>query len=816
MPDLLLDFRDAWRAFRRDRLYAAAIVGTLALTLGAATAVFSIVNGILLRPLGYPDPQALVSIREIVPHIAHRYPTLAVTPRHFDVWRTRATSFTSMAQMDWRTSTLTGAGDAAQIRVLRTSGTLFDVLQAPVALGRGLTLADERLDGPRVTVISDSLWRERLHGDTGVLGRVLTIGGTDYTIVGVLPRGYALPALQTLGTGGTLSTRVDAIIPFRISLSNFDWMGQFNYGVVARLKNGVTLAQARAEMDVLQATVAEMAKRADREGAELRGWVMPLQETIVGSSARGLVLLLGAVAAVLLIACANLANLTLTRASARMRDAAVRGALGAARWRLVRAALVEQLVLAAIGTAAGIGVAAICLRVFVTTAPLALPRVQDVAIDGRVVAFAGLAGFIAAMTVALLPALKLGRGALESVLRSGGRGSDRGGRRVRAALLTTQVALSVMLLAVSGLFVSSLTRLLRVDAGFAPEGAVTIEIAPVSSRYPSVEARAALYDRILDRVREISGVTSAAWTSALPLTGETWVDAIARPDRPAPGTARPSANYRFVGPDYFRAVGMPILRGRSIDAADRTTSPPPAVISSRAAQSLWPNEDAVGREFTRSDPAVRYRVVGVVADGHVTALDTESPLMVYIPYWTENEGRSVLVVRAQADASAVVASVRRIVRDVDPDVAIAAVAPLQQVVDAAVEGRRYQASLFTAFGGAALLIAILGVYATTAYGVARRTREINIRVALGARASQVFGLVMGQSMAAIGTGVVAGVAGALATSRLIASLLFGVRPRDPVVMGLVIAVVAIAGALAALAAARANLRLDPASALRDE
>ena len=816
MPDLLFDLRDAWRALRRDRLYAAAIVGTLALTLGAATAVFSIVNGILLRPLGYPDPGALVSIREILPQIAQRYPTLAVTPRHFDIWRMRASSFNSMAQMDWRSSTLTGAGDAAQIRVLRASGTLFDVLQAPVARGRGLTLADERLDGPRVTVISDALWRDCLGSDPAVLGRVITLAGTDYTVVGVLPRGYALPALQAMGASATLSTRVDAIIPFRITLSNFDWMGQFHYGVVARLKDGVTLAQARAEMDVLQGTVAEIASRETGERSELRGWVMPLQDTIVGSSARGLMMLLGAVAAVLLIACANLANLTLTRASARMRDAAVRGALGAARGRLVRAAVVEQLVLAAIGTFGGIGVAAICLQVFVRTAPLALPRVQDVAIDGRVVLFAGTAGFFAALTVALLPALQIGRGSLETVLRSGGRTSDRGGRRVRAALLTTQVALSVMLLAASGLFVSSLTRLLRVDAGFSPEGAVTIEIAPVAARYPSVAARAALYDRIYDRVREVPGVASAAWTSALPLTGESWVDVMARADRPSAGRERPSANYRFVGPDYFRAVGMPILRGRSIEVADRPAAPAPALVSSRAAQSLWPGEDAIGREFSRSDPAIRYRVVGVVADGHVTALDTESPLMVYIPYWAENEGRSVLVVRAQGDAAGVVAAVRRIVREIDPDVAIAAVNALQQVVDTAVAGRRYQASLFTAFGVAALLIAILGVYATTAYGVARRKREINIRVALGARAAQVFALVMGQSVAAIGAGLVLGVIGALATSRLIASLLFEVRPRDAAVLSTVVTLVAVTGALAALAAARANLRVDPAAALRDE
>src|SRR3954470_7251994 len=554
MPDFLYDLRDAWRGLRRDRFYAAAAIATLALTLGASTAVFSIVNGVLLRPLHYPEPESLVSIREIIPTIVQRYPTLPVTPRHFDVWQTRAASFQSMAQIDWRAGTLTGAGDATQVVVLRTSGTLFDVLRTRVALGRGLTLDDEKAERPRVTVISDTLWRERLGSDPAVVGRLLTLGGTQYTVVGVLPRGASLPRLQTLDESGTLTTDYAAIVPFRISLTNFDWMGEFNYGVIARLRPGATIAQARAEMNVLQATVAELARKETHEPAELRGWVMPLEETLVGSARRGLLLLLGVIGAVLLIACANLANLTLTRTSGRMREAAVRGALGASRWRLVRAVVVDQLVLATAGGALGILVARLALRVFVTTAPVSIPRVQEVVIDARVVAFSIAAAMLAALAVALLPAWRLGRGDLESVLRAGGRTSDRGGQRLRATLLAAQVAMSVMLLAVSGLFLSSLSRLLHVDTGFATGGALTVEIAPVSTRYPDTPQRAALYDRVMERVRETPGVTSAAWTSALPLTGETWVDRIARPDRPVIDETKVSANYRFVGPEYFQAI----------------------------------------------------------------------------------------------------------------------------------------------------------------------------------------------------------------------------------------------------------------------
>lgn len=816
MQELLRDLRDTWRGLRRDRLYALAVIGTLALTLGASTAVLSIVNGVLLRPLDFSEPDRLVSIREIIPDIVQRYPTLPVTPRHFDIWRSHATSFSSIAEMDWRTATLTGLGDAAQVVVLRTSGTLFDTLRIPMAIGRGLTLDDERQDRPKVTVISEELWRQRLGGDPGVLGKSIALGGTDYTIVGVLPHAYGLPSLKSLAEGGTIETDAAAVIPFRTKLSDWDWMGEFNYGVVARLKPGVTLQQARTEINVLQGTIAEIAKKETHEDAALRGWVMPLDDVIVGSSRRGLLLLLGAICGVLLIACANLANLTLTRTMGRMRDAAVRGALGASRWRLVRAALVDQIALAAVGGLLGLAVAAAALRVFVTTAPVTLPRVDEVVIDGRVLVFSAGVALLAAVVVALLPAWRLGRGDLESVLRSGGRASDRGGQRVRSTLLMAQVALAVMLLAVSGLFISSVRQLLRVDTGFAPGGAVTIEIAPVSARYPDATKRAALYDRILERVRAIPSVTDAAWTSALPLTGETWVDKIERPDRAQEKNGSASANYRFVGPDYFRAVGMPLMRGRSIEESDRGHTVVPAVISSNAARMLWPDVPALGREFTRGGGHDRFQIVGIVADGHVTSLESDPPLMVYVPYWFNNEGKSVLVVRGRGDASALVPAIRTAVREVDRDVAIARVAPLSGVVDTAVSPRRYQASLFTAFGGVALLIAIVGVYATTAYGISRRRREMNIRVALGARASQVFSLVLTQSVLPIAIGLAAGLAGALALGGIVASLLYEVHPRDPMVLIVVVAIVAAIGTLAAAGATLGGLRLEPAAALRDE
>lgn len=815
MGQLLFDLRDAIRGLRRDRLYAATVVGTLALTLGASTAVFSIVNGVLLKPLAYREARQLVSLREVQP----KYASLPANARHFEEWRNHATSFASMAELDFRTTNLTGAGEPVQLPLVRASGTLFDVLAIPVAQGRPLTRDDEQPGRPAVAVISQRLWRERLGADANVVGRSLTLGGSPYTIVGVLPRGFELPAFDPLSGGASLTAQVDAIVPMRLNFQRIGWMGQFNYPVVARLRPGVSLEQARAEFTVLQQDVARIAERDIHETVTLGGTITPLDETIVGRARLGLLLLLGAIGAVVLIACSNLANLSLTRTIGRLRDAAVRTALGASRERLVRQVVCEQLLLAAIGGALGVLVARQAITLFVRTAPINLPRVNDVAIDGGVLAFAAVAAAIAGLAVAVVPAWRIAGRDVQGALRGGGHGAtDRGGQRVRDTLLGLQVALSVTLLVVTALLVTSFVRLLQIDPGFSPDGVVAVDIAPLGSRYPDTPQRAALYDRILERIHRLPGVTSAAFTSLVPLSGETWVDLISVEGDTRPNAQKPSANYRFIGPDYFRTLSMPFLRGRSIAEEDRAGATVPAVISQRAASTIWPGQDAVGRTFLRADPdqPKKFQVVGIVADGHATALDAQSPLMVYVPYWFNNEGKSELVVRVAGDAAAAIAGVRRAIREVDPEIAIADAVPLTQIVDKALAGRRYQMWLFVAFGAVALVIATIGVYATTAYGVSRRRREMNIRVALGARASQVFGLVLRESATVLAAGLAAGCVGAVAIGTLAAGLLFDVRARDPLVIASVVLVVGTIGLLACATAAKQGLRINPAAALRDD
>jgi ABC-type antimicrobial peptide transport system, permease component len=417
MYDALLDLRDTMRSLRRDPVYAAAVIATLALTLGASTAVFSILNGVVLRPLAYREAQRLVSLREVEASGSHRYSSVPANARHFEEWRRQSTTFAAIADMDWRTTSLTGTGEPAQLTIVRASGTIFDVLEMPLALGRPLTREDEQPDRPPVTVISERLWADRLGRDPNVVGRTLVLGGTQYTVVGVLQSGAELPTFDVLGETASLSSAFSAVVPFRLNFANIGWMGQFNYPVIARLKPGVTLDQARAELDLLQRSVAEIATRETHEPVVLRGWITPLEESIVGRARLGLLFLLGAIGGVLLIACANLANLSLTRTVGRLRDAAVRSALGASRGRLVAGVVLEQLLLALVGGALGLLVARECLTLFVRTAPIDLPRVNAVAIDARVLLFAAAVTIVAGLSVALLPAWRGPRRYAEHVAR---------------------------------------------------------------------------------------------------------------------------------------------------------------------------------------------------------------------------------------------------------------------------------------------------------------------------------------------------------------------------------------------------------------
>jgi putative ABC transport system permease protein len=809
MGSFLFDMRDAFRGLRRDRAYASTVVLTLALTIGATTAIFSIVNGVLLKPLAYRESHRLVSLREVW----KQFPgSLEVNEQHFEYWRQHAQSFDSLAQYIALPANLTGAGEAAQIRVVHASGSLFDVLQVNAAVGRTISPADEPGDRPNVVAITDVLWRERFGADPATVGRSISLDGKPYTVVGVLPPDTHLPESDRV--------RLDAFVVIRLDDDHVGWVGDHNNAAIGRLKGGITPQHAQAELDVLQSQVSALATKAAHEPVSLGSVVTPLTEAVVGRARTGLLLLLAAIAAVLLIACSNLANLSLTRTVGRMRDAAIRSALGASRARLVGRAMLEQAILSAIGGAAGVFIASVALSIFVRTAPIDLPRVTEVALDPVVLAFAAVVSLLTALLVALVPAWRLGGRGVQTTLRAGGTMTpDRGGMRTRATLLALQVALSVTLLVVTTLLTVSFQRVMNVDRGFVADRVLVVDVALPANRYADDAVRLAAYDRMLDAVHTLPGVVSVTTTSMLPLRGQGQVNFIVAEGDRRPRAEQPTANFRFIGPEYFASLGIRIVRGRTFTYNERSPDRLlPALVSEPVAARLWPNQDAIGKHFSRGNPdEAGFEVVGIVADARTTSIERTPPLMVYVPYWWRSRASTSLLVKtSMADPAALVPSIRRVVHGIDPEIAVGQTRPLEQFVDAAFAARRYQMRLFVTFGVVALLIAVIGIYAVTAYGVSRRRREMNIRVAIGASAAHVWRLILRDATMPLAAGVAAGALGAVALGSVVASLLFEVQARDPIVITGVVALVGTVGVLASVLATRQGLSLDPAAALREE
>jgi predicted permease len=811
VSSLAFDLRDTLKSLRRDRSYALTVILTLALTTGATTTVFSIVNGVLIKPLAYRESHRLVALREVWRQLNRSASPIEVNEQHFEYWRAHATSFASMAQYVVRPVNLSGSGDAAQITVVRASGSLFDVLQVPAAIGRVLTSEDEREDRARTVVITDALWRQRFDADPRVVGRSIALDGTPHTVVGVLPRDFRLPS------GADLTAKIDGFVAIRMASERVGWVGDHNNDALGRLKPGVTLEQARAELDVLQTQVSAIATREAHEPVILSSAVIPLAESVVGRSRPGLLLLLAAIAAVLLIACSNLANLGLTRTMGRLREASIRSALGASRARLVWRAALEQTLLSATGGVLGVWVAWAGLIAFVRTAPPGLPRVNDVTLDASVLGFATVVSIVAGLVVAMLPAWRTAGHDVQAGLRAGATDS-REGLGARATLLALQIALSVTLLVVTALLGMSFARVMNIDRGFEAAHVLAIDVALPATGYAEEPVQQAAYDRILAGIHGLPGVEGATTASMLPLSGNGQTNFVAVEGNTQPLFTLPSANFRFVAPDYFRTLGIAIRRGRSFTDAERAPDrPAPAVVSEPTARQLWPGQEPVGKRFSRGYPEEQgFEVVGVAADARVTSIECTPPLMVYAPYWWRSRTSTSLLVKSSNDPTALLPAIRRVVREIDPEIAIGQSRPLEQLVETSFAARRYQMMLFLAFAGAAFLIAMMGVYAVTAYSVTRRRREMNIRAALGAPASQILGLVIRQTGKPVAIGVAAGAAGAGAVGTAVATLLFQVPGRDPWLIAGVVMLVGLAGMSACALAARRGLQINPTAALRED
>ena len=806
------DIRYAFRTLLRERGFASMAVLSLAVGIGANTAIFSVVNGVLLRPLPYRDPERLVTIREVVPKLVHLYPSLPVNFSHYYEWRKSWSAVESVAIIESSAPNLTGSGEPEMLRGARVSASIFRVLGVSPGLGRGFLDEEDPEGHDRVAVISDSLWKRRFSADPAIIHRKIVLNGQPHVVVGVLPPGFQFPAQSDLWVRTGLASKLDVLQPLGYSKDDLEELNSdYNWAAIARLRPGVSPQKALAELNVIQAGIN---KRIPGENMDLHASMKSLHEDTVGDSRRGMLVLLGAVGAVLLILCANLANLSLARAAGRARESAIRTALGAGRTQLVRQTLTESLVLALAGGILGIALAAAGVPLLLGTAPLDLPRLNEVSLDGRVLSFALLISLVTGILFGILPALRSAGAHPLEALKSGSYTTTEGRRgvRMRSVLVGVEAALSAVLLITAGLLIGSFVRLMHVDKGFDIERVLAVNVKMSPAKYTETAQQTAFFDSLLEKARHLPGVLSIGLVSALPLQGETWLDLAAAEGDQLPLFERPMVNVRFVNPDYFKTLRIPFREGRSFDDSQRNRKV--VIVSQGTARRLWPGQSPLGRRIQHNETLEE--VVGVTADVRSTSLDKDPVLIVYVPYWQRPRLSASLLVRSVMDPRGVVAGVREAIRQVDADVPIPEMQTLREVMSDSVAQRRFQTMLVMLFAAAALALAGFGIYGVVSYSVARRRTEMGIRLALGAGTGGLQRMALWQGIRPVVAGLAVGIAGALAAGRILSSLLFQVSARDPLTIGVVALVLLAVSMVAALAPARRATRVDPMKALRFE
>jgi putative ABC transport system permease protein len=804
------DIRYALRLILREPGYAAVVVLGLAIGIGVNTAIFSVVNGVLLRPLPYPEPDRLFTIAEVVPKVSQVYPRLPANLSHFYEWRKRCSSLERLSAMKALSLNLTGSEQPELLKAARVSANILDVLGVRPQLGRTF-LEEEDPDGrDRVVILADSVWKRRFSADPSIVGSKIMLDGSPYLVIGVLPPTFSFPKQGYLRTV-LLGEKIEIIKPLGYVAQDLkNDVGDFNYDVIARLRPGVPASKALSELNVVQSAISSTLS----EKLDLRASLTPLQEEMVGQVRRGLLVVMAAVGAVLIVLCVNLANLSLARAAGRARDSAIRAALGASRSQLVRQMLAESVLLALLGGALGIVVARWGVRVLVSTAPVNLPRLSEVSVDSRVLGFALLTSLATGLIFGILPALRSAGTQPYEALKAGSHTSTEGvrGVRLRNALVSLEVGLSAVLLITAGLLIGSFVRLINVDKGFDVERVLALNLALPSTKYTNNTQRGAFFQQVLSKVENLPGVLSAGVVSALPLQGETWIDLVGTENDQRPFFERPKVNVRFISPGYFKTLRIPLRDGRTFDDSDRQKKV--AIISHAVAENLWPGQNPVGRRMLHNETPVE--VVGVTPDIRSTSLDKDPVLMLYVPYWQRARLTASLLVRTSMDPRSIAVALRGAVWEVDSEVPVPEMKTMQKVMADSVAQRRFQMMLVIVFAASALALAGLGTYGVVSYSVTRRRTEMGIRLALGADTVVLRRMVLRQGLLPVALGLAAGITAALAVGQLLQSLLFQVSARDPVTIVVVASVLfAVAAAACAVPAHRAT-RVDPVVALRFE
>ena len=806
------DLRHALRGLRRAPRFSASAILTLGLGLGAATVVFSVVDHVVLRPLPFQAPDELFVVRERIAQIAHQYPSMSANASHFLEWQRGCSACAGLAAVRPVATTLTGSGDPQRISALRASANLFPLLGVRPVHGR-LFREEEDVPGRgAVIVLGHGFWRRQFGADPNVVGRTITIGGASAEIVGVLPAHFRIPPGDALGARAAIPQEVDVYRPLALTQRERTTPGEFSYVVIGRLRDGATLSQATAQLDAVQAEIT--ANHPD--GMQVTGLVAPLQQQVVGGAGRPMLLLLAAVASVLLIVCVNLANLTLAHNAGRSRESAVRIALGAGAVRIARLALAQSLMLSFAGGALGLVLAYWGLQAVVAAAPASLPRIDEVQLDLRVFVIAVMLAALVGLFIGALPALRLTRSNPADALRSGGRSVTEGrvGHRRRAMFIAAQVALSTVLLAATGLLLSSFLKVMGVERGFEADRVLLFDVALPPAGYALAEHRLQFHERALAELAALPGVTSVAAASAVPLEGESQVDILSLENDPVPLLERPTASIRYVSPGYFATVGTAVLRGRPIAPDDRGRRV--VVVSERTAEALWPGEDALGKWVIPGSNDSTAEVIGIATDVRTSSLEQEGSLVVYLPYWQRAPGAITFLARTTTPPAAVAASARDVVRRADAGILVSGVRTMDDIISKATAGRRFQVTLLLIFAIMALVTASVGIFGVIAQSLASRSTEMGVRMALGARATDVHRIVLREGLTPTLIGLVVGVAMTVALGRVFGSLLFEVRPTDPATLLTVATLLALVAVVACVIPARRVTTARLANLLRTE
>ncbi len=820
MNAFLQDFRYALRTLKRSAGLTLLIVASLAIGIGANTAIFSVVNALLLKPLPYPDADrlAVLWLRSPGINIPQDWPS----PGQYIDIQTENRSFEEMSISQGRTGTLLGLDQPERVEALRTSSSLFHLLGASPLYGRLLLPEDDAPGKAPVVVLSYAFWRRLFNADPNVVGRSITMNGVavgsgdqknQYTVAGVLRPDFLLND-EVMPTVASIA-RMDLFLPLPLGADAVTRRGDENYNVMARLKPGVTMAQAQSDVTA----IADRIREKDKRDRTFTISVVPLLEQVVGNVRRAVLVLLGSVALVLLIACANVANLLLTRATTRQKEVAIRTALGARWQRLVRQLLLESVLLGVMGGAAGLLIAEASLYVVRTVNPGNIPRLDVLGIDRTVLTFTFLVSVLTGIVFGLAPAVRAAKVDLNTGLKAGGRNTQGDGgfgtsrRRLRSLLVVSEVAFSLMLLIGAGLLVRSFVRLQSVSPGFDAENVISMRLGASGRQFPNRDAAVEFYRQFGDRIATIPGVKVRGAVTALPFTSSVgWGGINVEGFVPQPGQEL-QVDQRATTPDYFKTMHIPLVKGRFFSDFDTVTDAQPVVIvDEKFAQRFWPNEDPIGKHLW-NDPKRQMTIVGVVGTVKQYGLDIDGRIVVYRP----SPGLlTYQVARTSSEPAAVAAAIVREIHAIDPTIPVYDIRTMQDRMHGSMARQRFSTIMLGAFAVFALILAAVGVYGVMSYLVTQGTHDIGVRMALGAQRGTILGMVVRQGLELTGAGIVLGLVGAVALTRVMSSLLFGVSATDFITFSAVPVILAVTSIVACYLPALRATHVDPVIALREE